>query len=402
MVSNDNQKLLNRQQEFLSVWDPKANYGALRERWSHENAREVNRQDFNQRKQKEGESLEEFMDELCRIRRSGWKTEQNESFEEAVKNTFWIGIRNEVVMEQMWNILQLQELQDISLKEVLANAKRAKYVTEQKGLRGKTHPRQPQANHEQRQERDPPVFRNNVGKCYGCGGAHRVADCRDPYLLKNRTNVKAILESGTSEEELWGLAQNLAESDYRAESIARCFNEGGVYALERKPGSCFRCGEAGHKANECQNGQRGSNNVTCGSCGTQGHTSQSCMRKTANNPKVGVTCYACGEAGHYANKCKSERMGRPAMMGDRPNYLRSQQPRTSDTGLASLEARMTMNEQKTDKIFSCLESLCKMTSEGRTLGGTSAALIGEPLSILQREPGQQTFGSNGAADTQKN
>ncbi len=52
-------------------WDPQANYRALREGWSHENAREVNRKDFNLRKQKEGESLEEFMDELCRIRRSG-------------------------------------------------------------------------------------------------------------------------------------------------------------------------------------------------------------------------------------------------------------------------------------------------------------------------------------------
>ncbi len=388
-------------------WDPKANYGALRERWSHENAREVNRQDFNQRKQKDGESLEEFMDELCRIRRSGWKTEQKESFEEAVKNTFWVGIRNELVMEQMWNILQLHELQDISLKEILANAKRAKYVIEQKALRGKTHPRQPQApfvqaNYEQRQEREPPVFRSNAGKCYGCGGAHRVADCRDPYLLKNRSNVKAILESGTSEQELWELAQRSAEADYRAESIARCFDDGGVYALERKPGSCFRCGEIGHKANECQNGPRGSNNVMCGSCGAQGHTSQTCMRRAVNNPKVGVTCYSCGEVGHYSNECKSERVGRPAMMGDKPNYLRPQQQRTPEPSLANIEARLTMNEQKTDKIFSCLESLCKMTSEGRTLGGTSSAQIGEPLAILQRESGQQTCGSNGAADTQKN
>ena len=76
------------------------------------------------------------MDELCGILRSGWKSEPIESFEEAVKNTFWTGIKNEALQDQMWNILQLQELQDISLKNVLANAKRAKYVTEQKGMRG--------------------------------------------------------------------------------------------------------------------------------------------------------------------------------------------------------------------------------------------------------------------------
>ena len=48
-------------------WDPEANYRALRERWSHENARAVNRQDFNMRKRNEGESLEEYMDKLYRI-----------------------------------------------------------------------------------------------------------------------------------------------------------------------------------------------------------------------------------------------------------------------------------------------------------------------------------------------
>ena len=383
-------------------WDPRANYRALRERWSHENAREVNRKDFNLRKQKDGESLEEFMDELCRIRRSGWKTEPQESFEDNVKNTFWVGIRSEVVMEQMWGILQLQELQDMSIKTLLANAKRAKYITEQRGSRGKTSSKQPQASHEPRQERNPPAFRNNAGKCYGCGGAHLVVDCRDPYLLKNTNNVKAILEAGMPEEELWELAQRSAESDYRAETIARCFDDGGLYALERKPGSCFRCGEPGHKANECQNGPRNSNNVTCGSCGTQGHTSQNCMRKVANKPRPGVTCYACGEAGHYAPECKSERKGRPAAMGEQPYHLRQDPLRTPELNLTNLEARMTINEQQTKKIFDCLEHLCKMTSEGRTLGGTGPTSNSEPLAILQREQSMHPGGSKGLTDTQKN
>ena len=387
-------------------WDPEANYRALRERWSHENARAVNRQDFNVRKQKEGESLEEYMDELCRIRRSGWKTEQGDSFEEAVKLTFWGGIRNEAVLDQMWNILQLQELQDISLKEVLANAKRAKYVAEQKGLRQKPNQsRQAQAPYEPRQDRNPNTFRPNRGKCYGCGGSHLVADCRDPYLLKNSNNVKAILETGTTEEELWAVAQRAAEMDYRAEEIARCFDNGGLYALERKPGSCFRCGEPGHKANECQNRGRNNNNgntVTCGSCGTPGHSSQDCMKRGNNNPRPPVVCYACGEVGHYANDCRSERSGKPAAMGDRPEHLRPQNQRHADLSMADLEARMTRTEQKTDKIFNCLEVLCQQNAEGRMLMGASANANAEPLRILQREATQQTSGNVGPSELQKN
>ncbi len=374
-------------------WDPQANYRALQERWSHGNAREVNRKDFSSRKQREGESLEEYMDELCRIRRSGWKGESTDTFEEAVKNAFWIGIKSEVVMEQMWNILQLQELQDISLKEVLANAKRAKYVTEQKGLRNRQPSNRPNnytsnANYEPRQERGQNTFKGNGGKCYGCGGAHMIADCKDPFLMKNGNNVKMMLESGTSENELWELAQRAAEADYCAESIARCIDGGGLYAMERKPGSCFRCGEAGHKANECSNRQRGGN-PTCSSCGNAGHSAQDCMRRAGNNQKNGVTCYACGESGHYANECNSERIGKPAMMGDRPNHLRRSTPELT---LATLESRMTAHEQKTDKIYACLENLCKTLGDARSLGA-QATPHNEPLSILQRQDSAQPHAS---------
>ena len=222
-----------------------------------------------------------------------------------------------------------------------------------------------------------------------------VADCKDPFLLKNSNNVKMMLESGTSEEELWEMAQNAAEADYRAETLARCFDGAGVYALERKPGSCFRCGESGHKANECSNRTRG-NNMTCAACGNQGHTAQDCMRRPQNNQKTGITCYACGETGHYANECKSERKGMPATIGERPGHLRRSTPELT---LATLEARMTTHEQKTDKIMACLENLCKTLGEGRGQGGQNAP-YNEHLSILQRP--DLPAGNSASPDIQKN
>ena len=89
-------------------------------------------------------------------------------------------------------------------------------------------------------------------------------------------------------------------------------------------------------------------------------------------------------------------------MGDRPEHLRPQNQRHADLSMADLEARMTRTEQKTDRIFSCLETLCQLSAEGRTLIGTSVLTNGEPLRILQRETAQQTLGNVGPAEVQKN
>ena len=72
--------------------------------------------------------------------------------------------------------------------------------------------------------------------------------CRNPFLLKGKDYVKAVMEMGLPEEDLWALGQQTAVADYAAESLARCYDDGGLYALEKRTGSCFKCGEQGHRA----------------------------------------------------------------------------------------------------------------------------------------------------------
>ena len=87
------------------------------------------------------------------------------------------------------------------------------------------------------------------------------------------------------------------------------------------------------------------------------------------------------------------------MMGDRPNHLRRSTPELT---LATLESRMTAHEQKTDKIYACLENLCKTLGDARSLGAQIAP-HNEPLSKLQRQDNKQHLTANTSAspDVQK-
>ena len=86
----------------------------------------------------------------------------------------------------------------------------------------------------------------------------------------------------------------------------------------------------------------------------------------------------------------------PATIGERPGHLRRSTPELT---LATLEARMTTHEQKTDKIMACLENLCKTLGEGRGQGGQNAP-YNEHLSILQRP--DLPAGNSASPDIQKN
>ncbi len=315
-------------------------YEALSERWSHKNAREANRKAFWIKEQGPKEGLDDYMDELKKIRTGGWYGESSEPYDETVKNQFWKGLKDEEVAEQLLGVFQYKDMQEMTAQELLESTKKAKYVVEQKKLRngtasakevGQNKASNPEAMKRHNNNNNQQQYNGGnslKGKCLGCGNYHPMKECRNPFLLKGKDYVKAVIEMGVPEEELWALGQQTAEADYAAEQVSRCFDDGGLYALERRPGSCFKCGEQGHRAAECPTGNA-KRNITCYSCGVAGHIASDCKQGVRNANKNNVQCYGCGAYGHYASACQSERKGPPATQGERPAHLCTNETNTN-------------------------------------------------------------------------
>lgn len=71
-------------------------------------------------------------------------------------------------------------------------------------------------------------------------------------------------------------------------------------AENSKQKRCFKCGEAGHMANNC------SKEVKCFKCNEFGHIAPKCKKSygdTSEDKQKKVKCYKCGHFGHYASNC---------------------------------------------------------------------------------------------------
>ncbi|GAQ87619.1 hypothetical protein KFL_003650100 [Klebsormidium nitens] len=77
---------------------------------------------------------------------------------------------------------------------------------------------------------------------------------------------------------------------------------------EKPVGSCWACGEDGHRSSDCPSNNR---HKICLGCRGRGHTLKTCPNATgaergSEGPSKGATkfCYNCGEEGHNLSGCK--------------------------------------------------------------------------------------------------
>uniref|UniRef100_A0A8C5QT42 CCHC-type domain-containing protein n=1 Tax=Leptobrachium leishanense TaxID=445787 RepID=A0A8C5QT42_9ANUR len=71
-----------------------------------------------------------------------------------------------------------------------------------------------------------------------------------------------------------------------------CYNgvRGGPIAKKEREQCCYNCGKTGHLAQDCDHADE----QKCYSCGEFGHIQKDCTK---------VKCYRCGETGHVAINC---------------------------------------------------------------------------------------------------
>ena len=77
--------------------------------------------------------------------------------------------------------------------------------------------------------------------------------------------------------------------------------------------ACYKCGQEGHMANNCINGQsssKDSSNYKCYKCGQEGHMANNCSNGQGVSKPMNITCFKCGDDGHLSTNCTNDDKGK--------------------------------------------------------------------------------------------
>lgn len=103
--------------------------------------------------------------------------------------------------------------------------------------------------------------------------------------------------------------------------------------LKMFPRACYKCGETGHIADDCQQQER-----LCYNCRQPGHESSACPEPKTTASKQ---CYSCGDVGHVQSDCPNASQGSKCYTCSEFGHISRECPQAGSAPASSAPPRRT-------------------------------------------------------------